>query len=150
MIEFTLMSGISGSGKSTKARQIQRKNPGTVVVSRDDLRIVLFDQEFGGHIDEDLISSIELQAIRSALLAGHNVISDNTNLSPDRIYERIRVASDIPGVKVSLVQTETSLEQALENNRRRKQEGGRFVPEHVIENQYERFLKHREEIKRQF
>ena len=149
MAKFILMRGISGSGKSTVARRLQEEN-NTVIVSRDDIRIALFGIPFsipdGRQVDEDLVTNVEFEAIESALKKGHDVASDNTNLYPDGVVERLTIAAWL-NCQVFLSQIDCPLAQALENNRKRGADGGRFVPEHVITKQAHAFDRYSEDIR---
>src|SRR5690349_10544826 len=122
-----MMRGISGSGKSTAARRLQADHPGSIIVCRDDLRLALYNEAFGGNIDEDLISDVERSIIHSGLDRGFTVICDKTNLYPDNFYDTARIAQ-FYGAKVLLMSVDTPLTQAFENNLKRAEAGGRFVP----------------------
>lgn len=140
-----ILRGISGSGKSTVAQKIQNQNANTVVVSRDFLRLGLYNREYGPPIDEDFITVIEDKIIAQALGCGISVISDNTNLTPRIIKHHIRRAYTY-GVDIVLQEVECSLDLAKFNNAQRGSKGGRLVPPHVIESQHELFYQHQNEI----
>lgn len=149
MPELIIMRGISGSGKSTRARQIQLERPGSIIVSRDDLRLALYGKDFGPPINEGFISDIEYNIIEHGLTRGVDVISDNTNLSPRYINPKIATATAM-GATVVLEEVNTSLDTAKQRNRSRADAGGRFVPEAVIEVQYEQFLDSRANVAKLF
>lgn len=148
MTKLIIMRGVSGSGKSTAARSAQ-KGTNSVVVSRDDLRIALFGVPFtvpdGTKVDENLISEVEYHTITKSLLAGYDVISDNTNLYPNGIIERVNLAF-MAGAEVDFIEIYCSLSKCLSNNTQRSDAGGRYVPEEVIVRQYRAFDTHREEV----
>lgn len=148
MTTFTLLRGISGSGKSTYART-QQSETGAVVVSRDDLRLALYGVAFGPPINEDYITTVEFAAIEQALKRGLDVINDNTHLHPKAAYERLRFAYG-KGARLVLKEFETPLGVALERNRLRADSGGRFVPEHVITAQAHAFTDNHLEIRGTF
>ena len=146
MTTLTIMRGISGSGKSTTARRIQDLSSApTIVVSRDDLRLGLYNTDFGGGIDEDFITSVEDTIINKALSRGIYVISDNTNLIPRFVQNRVERARTM-GATVVLQEVEVPLALAKDRNRQRGASGGRFVPEDVIDKQHENFYAHQERI----
>ncbi|GAA2377337.1 hypothetical protein Cme02nite_20800 [Catellatospora methionotrophica] len=81
MPTLTITRGLPGSGKSTWAKA----QPG-LRVNRDDQRRMLFGDAFphGDRIAEDLITEINVFAISRVLMAGRDVICDDTNL-PDAV-----------------------------------------------------------------
>ena len=81
MKTFILLSAIPGSGKSTWARQYQRKHDNTFIVSSDDIR----EELFGAPDDfrnERLVWDTYLRRINeyAALHENVTVIADATNL----------------------------------------------------------------------
>ncbi len=130
MAKLTVLRGISGSGKSTWTA-LQPNNP--VVVSRDRLRMAFFGTE--EFIDENFITKEEHSAIRNALRAGRNVISDNTNIQLKYVREIVRIAEQ-EGASVEIKTFDVSLVTALSRNAERATRGGRNVPEHVIAKQH--------------
>lgn len=145
--QLIVMRGISGSGKSTIAKQMLHEYSNTIIVSRDDLRIAFYDTEFGPPIDEDFITDIEESVINNALGRGVSVISDNTNLQPFHVTPKFRLA-EIHGAKIHLREVDVSLDVAKHRNRIRSNLGGRFVPEHVIDAQFAAFNENRDEVLR--
>lgn len=150
MTVLTIMRGVSGSGKST----IARAQPDSVVVSRDDLRAALFGSDGPDYhsvpkpllkVREDTVTEAEHAAIRAALRAGLNVISDNTNVRMQNVNPIAAIGyTEGAEVKVNLV--DVPLATAIERNRMRASMGGRNVPEDVIRKQYDALQssKHRE------
>ena len=139
-----LVSGISGSGKSTAARQIQSEFGGAVV-SRDDLRLAMFNKDFGPPVDEDLVSVVEFAALRASLAKGLLTISDNTNLIPAGVIDRLNIAAEF-NAETLYYRVDCALDIAKEQNRLRGANGGRFVPPHVIEAQHANFEKHKQNV----
>lgn len=137
MTKLIICRGISGSGKSTWAR-----NQNAVVVSRDDLRVLLFngdDQDYYHRPDlrdcESLVTKIEHATIREALRAGNDVISDNTGIQ----WKFVKAIANIgyaENAEVELKVFDVPLLIALERNATRALLGGRNVPEEVIKKQY--------------
>ena len=145
MTSLILMRGISGSGKSTAARQHQELYGG-VVVSRDDLRMSLYNVAFGPPIDEAFITYVEFKILSEALRRGETVISDNTNLYPEAVIDKFNLAHAL-GAQIGFVELEVTLAEALENNRQRGIAGGRFVSEDVITKQEHAFFDHQESVR---
>lgn len=144
-MDFYIMVGISGSGKSTAARKLQ-EDTGAVVVSRDDIRMSLFGKAFGAGVDENLVSQVEFSTLDETLSSGYSVISDNTHINMKAIAEKIEVAEKY-GARPTIVFVDTALEQALKNNRSRGASGGRFVPESVIKSQESRLSFMRDDLR---
>lgn len=140
MPTLDIYTGISGSGKSTVAR-----SKGDIVVSRDDIRVMLFQsdgQDYYARKDlkdcEDLVTKFERQAILAALNFGKNVISDNTNIEP-KFYNKIaQIGYGVPGVTVTRTVFDVPVATAIERNKQRAALGGRDVPEKVIRSQFSR------------
>jgi predicted kinase len=145
MARLTICRGLSGCGKSTWA-SVQSGYP--VIVSRDSLREALFgsaDQDYyttdGLSDREDLITKVEHDAIRRALLSGRDVISDNTNVEMRFVnaLAKIGYACD---AEVVVKVFDVGVDTAIARNMQRAANGGRNVPEHVIKRQAERFKPH--------
>lgn len=134
MTNLTIMRGISGSGKSTRALDLARRT-GAAVVSRDDLRQALFKKDFGEGVDEDVVTEVEHAALRAILSSGRDAISDNTNLTQRYLTKLVNIGHEFDAT-VKVETTTATLEEALERNRLRGESGGRFVPDHVIERQH--------------
>lgn len=149
MATITFMRGISGSGKSTEARRIQAAaTEPTIVVSRDDLRLALYNTAFGPPIDETYVSTVEQSIIHSALGREINVISDNTNLIPRYVHRLVSRVKHCATVQLREVEAPLALAQS--RNAARAAAGGRFVPEDVIAHQHSAFYLHQERIARIF
>lgn len=141
MPKLTILSGVSGSGKSTWAEA----QTGVVVVSRDKFRALLFGSDGPEYykVDkallkrrEDYITKVEHEAIASALRAGMDVISDNTNVRPKYMKSIVDIGFK-SGATVERKVVDVPLAVALERNAARGKAGGRLVPEKVIREQYD-------------
>jgi predicted kinase len=140
MATLTICRGLSGSGKSTWTR-----NQNAVVVSRDDLRVSLFGTDgpdYYAHPDmksrEDFITQVEYDAIRRAISAGKDVISDNTNIEMRYVNRLAKVAYQAGGDVVVKV-FDVPLATAMQRNAMRAAMGGRNVPEDAPRRQAARF-----------
>src|SRR5277367_2585988 len=77
--KIIMFVGLPASGKSTEAKF--RLHDGNVMrVNRDDIRSMLFARWKGRK--EQVVTSIETAAIKSAVLEGYDIIIDDTNLNP--------------------------------------------------------------------
>jgi predicted kinase len=77
-----IMVGFPGSGKSTWAKEMA-KDPETVIICKDVIRHMfkgeyLFDASY-----EPLVAEIAQAAFNNALMAGFNVIIDETHITKD-------------------------------------------------------------------
>lgn len=140
MATLTICRGLSGSGKSTWARE-----QGQVVVSRDDLRLSLFGSDgtdYYRHPDlssrEDFITQVEYDAIRRAIAAGQDVISDNTNIEMRYVNRLAKVAYQAGG-DVAVKVFNISADEAYKRVQMRASLGGRDVPREAIARQALRF-----------
>lgn len=134
MSDLIIMRGVSGSGKSTIAKSL--RNPATsVVVNRDTIRKALFGSEEDFGIDEELVTLIQDATIDYALSLGYDVVVDNTNVH----WPFVEALAEIGyrrGANVTLHTVDVDIDTALMRNWVRHLNGGRFVPERVIHNQY--------------
>jgi len=132
--KLIICRGPAASGKSTWSKSVVDDDPTFVRVSRDDIRIALFNKAWG--VDEDLVTKVEHNAIRNALKAGKNVISDNTNVNP-KLANTIAWIGYEEGAEVELRNFHTPLDVCKARNAARD----RVVPENVLEDQYSRAIK---------
>lgn len=145
MPKLIITRGISGSGKSTWARA----QFGYVVISRDDIRASLFGSDGPEYYsvpkealkaNEDLVSKVEQAAVKSALLAGRNVISDNTYTMMKYVNQMAQVGWSV-GAEVELKVFDVPLDMAiLRVKARSKKDGGRDVPVEAIKRQHDQLV----------
>jgi predicted kinase len=136
MTTLTIMRGVSGSGKSTRARQIADAT-NAQIVSRDDIRLGIFNTEFDPAI-EDRVSVFEKSAIEGFLRAGIDVISDNTNIEWKYVKATAKIGHR-QGADVRVEVVDAPLHVCLARNSLRALVGGRDVPESIIRKQHDRF-----------
>lgn len=150
--ELVITRGISGSGKSTKAKAWVAEDPiRRRRVNRDNLRMAVYgayvlesdDVEGGLSVaqKESYISEIQANAVRNFLRAGYSVIIDDTNLMGKVVRGWYSIANEF-NAKFTVMDVEVTLAVALENNAKRASVGGRDVPTHVIERQFTRYTCH--------
>ena len=134
MVEFTVMIGISGSGKTTAAHELA-KNKNAVVISSDDIREKLLgdvnDQTQNARVFAKMYSESRL-----FLQNGYNVIYDATNLNAKKRKTLIkRIREDINDVYCEAVVVCTTPDEC----HRRNAERDRVVPREVIDRQLNSF-----------
>jgi predicted kinase len=122
-----ILRGIPGSGKSTEAKAMAKRDPNALVIGRDGIRWFLFGDSAAFGIDEDLVTKVVERLVLTALDQGASVIIDNTNTVWKNVEEFAAIAAtyDIP-VAVHVV--DVGLTEALRRNRNRD----RVVPDDVI------------------
>lgn len=132
--------GISGSGKSHLALEMVKKSRGKLVrINRDDLREKYFGRPVLNDREERAITKIQRTEIITMLELGKDVINDDTNLPVKVLRGWFDLAKSVPA-NFEVIPVEVPLEVALAQNRSRAKAGGRFVPESVIIDKYERFM----------
>jgi predicted kinase len=95
MTTLIAMRGLPGSGKSTRARQmLDDVAVGTLVrTSRDVYRVMLHGHaRHGDRVCEDQVTIAQHASIRALLLAGVDVIVDDTNLSLRNLSSLLTIA----------------------------------------------------------
>jgi predicted kinase len=136
--------GLPGSGKSTWADGTAILLKNTVKVERDEMRKLHFKQ-YGklSREQEEQVTRTQEALVRTYIGAGVNVIVSDTNL-PDRSVKRWQKIALELGVD-ALVQEfrDVPLEKVLENNAARNRYT-KIVPEEVIRDMHNRFIKGRD------
>jgi predicted kinase len=141
-MKVIIFKGLPGSGKTTKARLIQKENPGEFMrLNKDDLRAML--ENSSEFVPEDLVVRTRDFMLRKALEMGKSVIIDDTNLNPYH-EKRIReIVGDMQSISSNKAEieiidlTNLSLGQVIEQDKGREKKVG----EEVILNMYNKFLK---------
>jgi len=136
-MELVITRGVPGCGKSTYANAWVISAPNRIRVNRDDIRFQTYGVYFGKPIDENIVTVIEDSMIVAALKSGISVIVDDCNIEQKYINRFAHMAFRY-GATFRVQEFNTPVGQALENNRTRRDNGGRFVPENVILNMHNR------------
>lgn len=133
--KLIILHGIPGSGKSTLAHKIAKK-ANAIVVNMDSISAELFpDLEYQEAFTRERSAQVveeHNRRTREALQEGRNVVSDNTNLSRSAMNFLEEVASET-GADVQHEYVDVPPEVAKARAARRHEEGGRFIPETVID-----------------
>lgn len=128
-----IMVGISGSGKSSVAAEMQKNNQNTVIVSSDALR----EELFGDYEDQDHNKEVFKEfhrRIRVNLLNNMNVIADATNLTMKSRRVILNNISDLDVYKICYIIAKPEFWCILDNFCREH-----VVPTEVIDRQIKRF-----------
>lgn len=127
--------GVPGSGKSTLARE-EIKRTGGISLNRDDLREEAFGRDYAvskpQRDREELVSTVLAHRARRALAAGKTVIDDNTNTNDQALIALQKLARE-HGATLEVRVVQVSIDEAKRRNNKRAADGGRLVPEHVID-----------------
>lgn len=127
-----LTQGLPASGKSTYARKLV--GDGYKRVNRDDLRAMM-DAGVWSTANEKLIVDVERMIVRKALVAGKNVVIDDTNLTEKVVKDWVTFCQGVAQntsmpVMVTVEPFNLSVEECLLRNSKR--EGAARVPDEVI------------------
>lgn len=148
MQQIICLTGISGSGKSTIAKNIVAQNANDfVIVNRDKIREMLFGYgEDNVHeyysladlsVKEEMVSSACDIIIRKMLDDGKSIVVDNTHLKIEHIN-----TLKIYNIPVKIVFVDTNVDDAIIRDQQRK----RQVGEEIIRKQAELYYALRNEI----
>ena len=118
MKKVQILTGISGSGKSTFARRFCAENPNYLRVNRDDLRRSLLPVSLSEYWQtwsdtdknriENLVNELQKTAIIDGLTRGWNILIDNTNLKLSYINEFRKLLTerfDVVEIQYKLIDT---------------------------------------------
>lgn len=135
-MKLIMTKGLPGSGKTTWAKWYQKRYPNTVRVNKDDLRAMLHDSVHS-HGREDLVLKIRDEIVNMAFVGGHDVIVDDTNLSPKHEARLKQLAETINGAEFTIQSfTDVPVKTCIENDLKRPKPVGKKV----IMDMYRRYL----------
>jgi predicted kinase len=141
---IVITRGLPGSGKSTWADNTIKTLWNFVKVERDEMRQLHFKQ-FGklSKEQEEQVTRTQEALVRTYIAAGVNVIISDTHL-PDRSVKRWQKIALELGTVVHVEDfRHVSLDQVLANNAARNRYA-KIVPENVIRDMHNRFIKGRD------
>ncbi|MND21074.1 hypothetical protein D3C76_77940 [compost metagenome] len=118
MRKTKILMGVPGAGKSTVARQFVDR--GYVQLERDLIRMELYGVWYGGAIDENKVTAVQVERARRALLAGKNIVISDTCINEETRNKWIRFCSSMGSeVDVIHVGKDLLLDDLIERNRNR-------------------------------
>jgi predicted kinase len=143
--QVLILQGLPASGKSTYAKQRVGKDSRWKRVNKDDLRRMI-DNSHWSKENERHILSIRDQLITHYLLAGYDVIVDDTNFVPKHTQHITELVKSLAGLDVVI---ETKLfnvdpKECIKRNELRAEH--ERVPEKVIWDMYNKFVRPNEYI----
>lgn len=130
-----ILKGLPGSGKSTVAAEMIRKEPKRFMrINRDDLRSMVSGPGNNPHARdndrEDLMRKFKDELVRMAFKDGYDVILDDTHLVPMTVKKLHQLAASIGDVKVIEKAINVSVEECIARDAKRS--GFAQVGEKVI------------------
>lgn len=140
MSVMKILRGIPASGKSTWATEWAAEAPGRVRSNRDDLRFSRFGKYVLTHEEEDRITQIQHAEIEANLSANFDVTVDDTNLRASTVKSLLKIAEKV-GATVEHRDFYITLDEALRRNKARGEAGERSVPEGVVRQFYDRYIR---------
>lgn len=134
--------GISGSGKTTFAEELCRKDKSFININRDDLRFSLTGARHWGEYNfgkntEDLITNSQEWIAFCAYRKGKNIILSDTNLNPNFRKHWEGFLKDL-GFEVEIKDFPVTVEEAI----KRDQQRTRSVGYSVIHKQWKQWLEY--------
>lgn len=128
--------GLQGSGKSTEALEMLRRNPKLKRVNKDTLRHMLDGNEQDYNTEKRVTLPIRDYALTLLLGKGYDVIVDDTNLRRTYYEQICRIAQKIGDVRIIVRYFDISLKECLFRNAKRK----RPVPEDLIKKMHQKYI----------
>jgi predicted kinase len=137
MKKVLILSGLSGSGKSTFARQFCTQNSNWLRVNRDDLRRSLLAVSLPDYYTwperernrvETVVNELQKNTILESLRLGWYVVIDNTNLKLSYLNQfRKLLAGHFDEVEILYVLIDTPLDECIRRDRERPDSVGEAV-----------------------
>lgn len=131
------MIGAPGSGKSTYCKSLVEKDSNLIRVCPDDNRAKIGKGEDDQSVSAAAFGMAKSQ-VRNALSIGKDVVFDATNMYRKTRKDFITIARE-QGAEVHAFVFEQTKKVLLERNAKRGSEGGRVVPEDVIDRMLGRY-----------
>ncbi len=131
-VKIWVLSGLQGSGKSTLAKKICKDYRNTYRVNKDLLRQNLYFADFN-ILKERAIAEANNALVESLLANGHNVVSDNMNLS-ERDINFYKSLAEKYNAELEVVKMDVPVYECIRRDALRKERGERFVGKDIILN----------------
>lgn len=138
MRKVLLLTGLSGSGKSTFARQFCAENPNYLRINRDDLRRAVLPVSLPEYWQtwpditknriENIVNEAQNTLIINGLIKGWNLLIDNTNLKLSYLNAfRTLLAEHTEQVEISYHLIDTPINECIRRDRYRADSVGEAV-----------------------
>jgi len=136
MPKLTVLVGVPCSGKSTFCKKYPEKD----VISRDAIRIVFFNKPyFYTKENEDKVTRIQNELIRSSVNEKKDIIMDNTHCKEAYINEYFKKMPE--GYEIEVIFFNCPLWKLYIRNIWRYLWKGKWIPIKVIDNMFENYNK---------
>lgn len=132
----TICVGLPASGKTTWSLEQLKKNPNTIRVNRDDMRLMLRNQHRCEPKVEEIINDTFKKLIMTSLVRKMDVIIDNTNLKASRINDIVELVKYDADVRFMVF--DISLKKCIERDAQRTD---KTVGEQYIKKAYKEWQK---------
>lgn len=136
MKTLTITKGLPGSGKTTWAKEEQKKDPNLVRVNKDELRSMLHNSVHSKG-REDFVLMTRNFITSEALASGHNVIIDDTNFNKHHEQILREIAKQHKANFKVMAFTDVPIEECIKRDLKRQNSVG----ERVIRQMYNQYLK---------
>lgn len=125
-MKVLFLKGLPASGKSTFAKDLVAKDPGTWVrVNKDSLRTMLHDGKWSKG-REKTVQAMQRAMADAALAQGLSVIVDDTNFAPKH-EEAYRQMAERHGAEFEVKLFDTSVDECIERDAKRPDSVGKDV-----------------------
>lgn len=119
MSKLVVITGLPGSGKTERARQIIQENINYVRLNRDDLRKTFFLNKPWLQEEEEVVPLIQHMMCRSLLKLGKNIVIDDLNLNKKTV-ERYTVLAKECNAEVDFIHLRPSIFQCILRDKKRE------------------------------
>lgn len=125
MARITILRGLPGSGKSTKAKELMEQSGNMLRVNKDLLREMLHFGKWNG-VNEGITREVE-KLIAMYILTSTNktLVVDDTNLKQSDLDYWKNIAGMAGGVSTKLIELRTDIEECIANDAARPNPVGR-------------------------
>jgi len=139
--KLIILMGISGSGKSTWAREYVKNNPGTKVINQDAIRRELTGDVSNQTKNKKVIAEAKLR-LEMCYDSEESVIWDNTSLNIKYLGEIYSSAPDYYEVDIYYTERSHYPMECIESIHNELKSGvdRSKVPDHIVEKQYDNFI----------
>lgn len=138
MKKVMILTGLSGSGKSTFARQFCAQNPNWLRVNRDDLRRSLLSVSLPEYWQtwsereknrvENVVNELQKTAILDGLARGWHILIDNTNLKLSYVNEFRQLLNEhVDAVEISYQLIDVPVGECIQRDKYRDDSVGEAV-----------------------
>lgn len=133
MVKLIVLSGLPGSGKSTRAKEIVEQSGDWVRVNKDSLRPMLHCDKPFQFRQEKATKKAERAVAKELLSSGYNIVVDDTNLTERHVQPWKDLAKEL-NAKFEHIVMDASIEDCISRDERRGNDGGKHIGKSTIIN----------------